>query len=87
MRAGAVLDQKGRVVDAVMLLQFLAGVVQHIVVMRGARAHEMRRQRGFSRAHAPDIQIVNFIQGCRESHVFRLPNVDALTPGLSAGPI
>ena len=37
---------KGRVVDAVMLLQFLAGAVQHIVVKRGTRAHEMRRQRG-----------------------------------------
>src|SRR5690242_10411462 len=57
-RFRADLDLQGGVMDAEALRELLADVMQKGIVVTGG-TDEMRRQRGFARAHGPDVEVVH----------------------------
>ena len=55
----AALDLRGRVTNAETGAQFIADIVEKEIVLRRLFHHEMNGERHFSRAHRPDVEIVD----------------------------
>ena len=53
-------DLQRGVGDLEAVLQFIADVMEKPVVEAGAGPHQMHGQRGFGRAHGPDVEIMHF---------------------------